>query len=705
LRNEADIAIVGAGPAGSSCAAQLAAHGYDTLLIDQYDFPREKPCGDGLSPQAVATLGQLGLDVFLEKTQRIDGCRVILDHRRERLGRFRANTCGRCVPRAFLDQAVLNMALRNGARFVKARARSSGEADDGPFVAIESGDGARRITAKRLVASDGATSTMRRSAGLGSPGHSVRAWAIRSYYNTERSLDELFEIYLPLEVRGTTLVGYGWVFPLGEHLANIGVGYLRTPGVGHLPRLTDALNTFVDELRLRAHHRYGDIESLGRPTGAPIGLNFNTKSCNAGNMLLVGDAAGMTDSFTGEGIAPALEAGLAAARCIRGSLARRSSLARYGQELARRMPRAGQDFSILARVTSRPSSNERLAYDHLKGLHYLASVFSIASDRDPRPAAGTTAVASLLLDKERQTKDWATSLEDHLLDAIRTTIPLATPVIAREIRSHGGPVYAAILLLTGRACGKVAEDDIFAGAQAVEYLALFPTLLSGLSNHPSSEPEKLNNALAVLAADFAVSRSLLAVAKFGPKAVTSLAQIASQTCQGAMMDAVDRYDLERPVERYLAAVEHRVASVFGYASWLGAKQAGADQTTAEQIHRYGHAVGMAYQIAEDLVELDVDNSRRLLRVSVSRGIYSLPVLLAADRDRMLRQELTQGVLLSELPTLVSHINETGAVEQSRALMCEHLEAAKAIYGRTGLQRSEDLDRFVDWVSSRADVTV
>jgi menaquinone-9 beta-reductase len=704
VRSDVDIVVVGAGPAGSSCAAQLGADGHDVLLVDQHEFPREKPCGDGLSPQAVATLSRLGLDVFLEKTQRIDGCRVVLDHRRERVGRVRAKSCGRCVPRALLDEATLNLALRSGVRFETARALSAGEDDAGPFVVVRSEEGVQRITARRVVASDGATSVIRRSAGLGSPGHSVRAWAIRGYYATERSLSELFEIYLPLEVRGTLVIGYGWVFPVAEHVANIGVGYMRTRGVGHLPRLNDALSAFVHELRLREHRRYGDIEGLGKPVGSPLGVNFDTKTCHSGNILLLGDAAGITDSFTGEGIGPALESGVAGARCVEASLKRRGSLTGYGRELACRMPRAGQDFSIVARLASRQASDAELSYDHLGRLHHLASILSIAADRDPRPAAGTTAIASLLCHIGGRGRAWAGDLEDHLLSGIRTTVPLATPVIAREVRSHGGPVYAAAFLLAGNACGAVDDDDVIAGAQTVEYLALFPILLSGFDDCPSGEPEKLNNALAVLAADFAVSRSLLAVTRFGSSAVTGLAQTARRTCEGAMMDAVDRYDLDRPIERYIAATEHRVASVFGYAGWLGAELAGSDRAAAEQLREFGHAVGVAYQIAQDLRELDPDKSKRRLKASLSRGIYSLPILLAARGDRAVRKDLTQGrAAFSGLLRIVQRIRETGAVEQARMIAVEHLEAAKAISDIANVRRPEDLAMLADWVGTYAHV--
>src|ERR1700684_2674961 len=91
-------------------------------LIDHHPSPRDKSCGDGLTPQAVKILNQLGLATFLEKTQTIEGGRVFLDHRREKVMRYPDGSQGRCVPRAFLDQALLNAALERGARLVHGRA-------------------------------------------------------------------------------------------------------------------------------------------------------------------------------------------------------------------------------------------------------------------------------------------------------------------------------------------------------------------------------------------------------------------------------------------------------------------------------------------------------------------------------------------------------------------------------------------------------
>ena len=303
-QEEAEVVVVGAGPSGSTTAALLAELGHEVLLIDKTSFPREKPCGDGVMPPAVALAKRLGLDGLIESSLAVESIRVVLGHRRQTSTSFLGSApLPRCITRLDFDSALLGAARERGARFLQARVES-----------VAPGDGEQRLLAvaeaerltiggRVVVAADGATSRLRRI----SQGSSKRpsAYAIRRYFRTERPLEPVFHIDLPLELEGRTLLGYGWVFPLDEYLANIGVGFIRHDD-GPTPSLRRLLSEYVAELTVKAARRFGDLEPAGEPLGAPVGIRPRIEAAAAAGLALVGDAAGTTHPLTGEGISFAM---------------------------------------------------------------------------------------------------------------------------------------------------------------------------------------------------------------------------------------------------------------------------------------------------------------------------------------------------------------------------------------------------------------
>lgn len=702
---ESDIAIVGAGPAGSACAATLAEQGYDVTLIDKDHFPREKACGDGLTPEAITVLDRLDLGDFLSQFSPIEGLRVALDHRRGLVTRF-DDSPGRCVPRASLDGRLVNAAVDRGARLIKARVQGfelDQRADRAAAILAGDRGATSSITAKRIVACDGATSVLRRDANFKPAANAARAWAIRGYYATERRLDDLFDVYMPLEVNGALLVGYGWVFPVGDRVANIGVGYLRPGGVDSAPRFNAALAAFVDELRVREARRFGDIEALGKPIGAPIAANFNAGSCSHHTVVFAGDAAGLTDTFTGEGISAALGSGSLAAEYVHRSLTGRGSLADYGSQLDRQLPRESQDLSVIARAVTRVDQTSDLAQARPQHLNFLLSGSSIGLDADLFLKPNATPVAVFLSEIDPPAAALLEGLRSSLLTSLSTTFPFAKPMIVRELDSQGGPVYAATLICAYRACGGEAGGNAKLGGQAAECLVPFAALISKLGDRPREKIEKLNNALAILSADFAVSKSLVAVAEIGPAAAIAFARTAQQVCEGGMMDAASRYDLDRSDEHYLAAVERRVGSVFGFSAALGAEVAGDQAATADHLHRYGRMLGVAHRISEDIAELDLTEERRRLSLiaSLRNGKYGLPLLLAVKRDPALRQMVLAQPSSRDLTALVERVESSGALAEVRELLDLCIDSASDALECAAPPEPSALRELPAWVGRRA----
>ena len=669
--SEADVAVIGAGPAGSTCAATLAREGFGVALVDQSCFPRDKPCGDGLPPTTVEALERAGLASFLRECQQIAGLRVIVDHRRERLTRFKG-TQGACVPRALLDKALLDAALGAGAEFIEARALGLAA---GSSVRLMREGRRQELNAARIVAADGPTSVMRRSAGLGTPGHEVRAWAVRGYYSVENQLDELFDIYLPLEVAGKVTVGYGWLFPVGPHTANIGVGFLRPRGYGHFPRLTEALDSFIDELRLRAGHRYGDIRSQGRSIGSPLGLNFNPGRSGVGQMILVGDAAGLTDSLTGEGIGPALASGECGSRWIARSLLRASSLSAYGADLGRRMPRVGQNLSFIGRVIPASSSEGGLSSSAIRDCEFLRSVGRTVTEfewPDGEPPWERIPVKLGVGGREK-----LGICDAEVRDELRTPFPFATSTLLERVQGVGGPVTAAVLVCTASALKPALSQNLAKAAVAAECLAPLAGLIGEVNDDRRGRAVTVNNGLALLAADFSISRGLRAAAQIGPGATARFANALRRVCEGGMIESVDRFDLDRPIERALRGLELRVGAVFGFATALGAQLSGQCEEDTLTISRFGSELGVAWALAQTMAEMtSAETDASSVVANLRQGIYSLPVLTAAKRDSQVRKSIVRGIEKDDVGDFINAVRDSEGLERTLVHAVTRVEGAR-----------------------------
>ncbi len=310
-----DVLVLGAGPGGSAAAAAAAAAGRQTLLVDAAQFPRDKPCGDGLTPRAIAELRHLGLEPFLAGRGTNWGLRAHGFGQTLHLpwpGGGLPST-GSAAPRTALDHAVLQAARARGAEVLqgaKAVAVSPGTGGRVASVTVRTSDGARTIACDRLVVADGARSPVGRM--LGRTWHRDTAYgvAVRGYMGSGRGNDPWISSHLELrDSNQEILSGYGWIFPLGGDQVNIGVGTLATarhPADVHLRSL---LQHYVEQRR-------GDFDLHGDVAGvwsALLPMGGAVSGVSGPNWVLVGDAAGCVNPLNGEGIDYALETGRLAA--------------------------------------------------------------------------------------------------------------------------------------------------------------------------------------------------------------------------------------------------------------------------------------------------------------------------------------------------------------------------------------------------------
>lgn len=353
--------VIGAGPAGSACAYWLAEAGWDVIVVEKKHFPREKTCGDGLTPRAVRQLGDMGLGSVLAGAHRFEGLRACAFGRALEL-RWPAHPSfpehGYTITRHDLDQAVAENAQKAGAKLLQgtealepleptpaaAGASRAGAPPGTPVGAAQSlasctgvlvrsadGGGTREIRARYVVVADGANSRLGRSLGTMRDQSYPMGMALRGYFRSEHHDDRFIESHLDIrDASGDVVPGYGWVFPLGDGRVNVGVGVLSSSKRWRGTNTTRLMDAFVDWAP--KYWGLSPDSSCGPPTGGrlPMGLAVGPRS--GANVVVVGDAAGAVNPFNGEGIAYGYETGRLAAACLGQALAGEGPAALAGYE-------------------------------------------------------------------------------------------------------------------------------------------------------------------------------------------------------------------------------------------------------------------------------------------------------------------------------------------------------------------------------------
>jgi len=328
--DEADVIVVGAGPAGATTAFYLAQSGLDVLLLEKSRFPREKVCGDGLTPRAVKTLVGMGISVTEQDGWvRNKGLRVIGAGKRLELPWPELASYpgyGLVRTRHDLDETLARRAQQAGARLhegvtVTAPVRSERTGRITGVVAKAADDGEdRTYRARVVVAADGNSSRLSVAMGLPKRDDRPLGVAVRTYYRTDRHDDDYLESWLDLWDGDRLLPGYGWIFGMGDGTSNVGLGLLNTSAAfGHTDYhalLRKWLKGMPAEWGFTEENRTQPIR------GAALPMGFNRTPHYHQGLLLVGDAGGMVNPFNGEGIAYAMESGEILARTIVQALAR-----------------------------------------------------------------------------------------------------------------------------------------------------------------------------------------------------------------------------------------------------------------------------------------------------------------------------------------------------------------------------------------------
>jgi menaquinone-9 beta-reductase len=296
-----DIAVIGGGPAGAATAMRAARQGARVVVVEKGPHGRDKVCGDGLTPRAVAALDELG--IALDGAHRIDGLRMIAGKQQRELAwaspgdRFPPH--GAVWPRRRLDAALIDAAADAGAdiRFDT----------EGAVIAADSGR-VPDLMADLVVAATGAPGSVARALGADRDAAEPHGLAIRAYVESPRHADRHLEACLTVkDENGTWVPGYGWMFPCGDGTVNIGVGALSTMrGFKSLN-----LNTLLDRYRAIVRDSWGIGPNLERPRAWRLPMSVVRR--HGPGWVAIGDAAGLVNPMNGEGIDYGLESGMLAA--------------------------------------------------------------------------------------------------------------------------------------------------------------------------------------------------------------------------------------------------------------------------------------------------------------------------------------------------------------------------------------------------------
>jgi geranylgeranyl reductase family protein len=359
-----DVLVVGGGPAGASTAYWLAEAGHDVVVCERKVFPRDKTCGDGLTPRAVKQLADMGVeDAIARDHHRFDGLRAVAHGITLELAWPEHPiypSHGYVVRRRDLDQLVAEHAVKAGATLwqgaeVLAPLTSRGLVT-GATVKRKDTGAVEEVQAHYVVVADGSNSRFGRALGTTRNKAYPQGMAIRGYYESPLHDDPWIESCLDLRDRnGNSLPGYGWIFPVGDGTINVGMGLLSTfrdwKSVNTSRLMDEWAATAPDYWGIRPEGRIGEPTGGRLPMGASVGPRVGP------TWLAVGDAAGSVNPFNGEGIDYAYETGRLAADVLDEALTTGSALAlqRYDTTLEHEFGLYFKVARLFAHVIGRPA--------------------------------------------------------------------------------------------------------------------------------------------------------------------------------------------------------------------------------------------------------------------------------------------------------------------------------------------------------------
>jgi len=686
-----DVLVVGAGPAGSSAACRLAREGVRVLLVDRAAFPRVKVCGEGLSRRALAALDELGVADRVQCEGRpFNGIRF-LSVSGEEIDFWKSRDKGLVFARRDLDDMLRRTAEESGASFLDGCRVIGAERKNGVFVVDVLSSGKHfRISTRLIVLATGAIRGLACRLGLAGESSISRTIAMRAHVGGLQDLGDRIEIHLLDEIG----IGYGWIFPTADDRANVGVG-----GVGQdLGSLRAAFQTFLGAEALRG----GRL--LGRVRAYPLRTDFPAVPVSAEAVLVVGEAAGLVDPLTGEGIAQALESGRMAAETAVEALRRNdlsaSSLRAYDRALQEYF---GEKMEIGHTALSRLDAwqNEGLTLSDFLG--------KLADAGLSRGGFRTFLETVNALEGFFGTEDGVPG------EVFRTWIPklaecrnLVLDTVRRDSISHDmervleqGKMLRPLLVFLGcRAAGGDLSRAV-PSAAAVEMFHVASLIHDDIMD--DAEIRRGRPALhrvigiprAIVCGDYLIGKAFEVIAdgsgEIAPACVLEMISVVGRAvvcaCSGQFQD-VGALNAKLPdEEEYLHMIGQKTAAPFSGALKTGAMVGTVDPSLLETLSGYGDCFGRAFQIRDDVLDFSPGQAPGWM----PDRRPSLPLLHAVTHgDRRARKAIEDFLSGEEvdLVHLTRLLEETGSLAYARQLALTLVDEALMFARRLGPVRSE-----------------
>lgn len=387
------VLVVGGGPGGAAAAYWLARAGHDVTLVEKKAFPRDKTCGDGLTPRAIFQLAEMGFDFDVPEFHRITGLRSYAgDDLMLELSWPEHSTYpsyGGVMRRRDLDAQVAGLARAQGVT-VREKTEAKPVVENGVLsgVSLTSGDGTEVVHPEVVIIADGSLNRFGRDLGATRRKDYPMGLAARGYYTSPRSSDGFMESQLDIRDRsGASMPGYGWIFPLGDGEVNVGVGLLSTFKRWKHVNTTKMMEDYVASAP--DYWELNDESKVTDPVGGKLTMSFSKGPIVGANWLMIGDAAGAINPWNGEGISYAYETGRIAADHVSEALGARdlSLLQRYPQHLEDEYGLYYKMARIFVKLIGNPPVMRTLAHTGLRNrplMEWTLKVMSNLLDEDDK---------------------------------------------------------------------------------------------------------------------------------------------------------------------------------------------------------------------------------------------------------------------------------------------------------------------------------